>query len=648
MEIDLEISDEEYVIQRAKESFKNNPAAAKAWMITAKIMYPNNFGVQFEAYQIEKNAGHIKEAAKCFSDLTIKFQQQPELWKEIEKLTVALRAESDNNDEEKQFLCEMFRHLSSDVQHKLLLFTADHCEDTMEHCRLLLLLLQRFPTAISSNGPRLVDTLISAEKHSVDGHFPVNPYRKLLVCDLLPLLASEKVKVDLSSKLLQKLLHKAIEFYFCYLGLNTSAIQDTETKIEDPWTSLFGVIEFIGGQLNWEPYLINFSTNWSKETYWQKIVMFCQSKTKNYPLEDKQLLFCLSIFFVHCLFEYNSSLTPESSPGQVPTTFIMVEAFSDSTLPNLTETKSKKRKSDVDMPHISAPCVTVEKPQFKNIQNNFLVCMNCWDLLNSSENLRREFIKLNAHLKLDPLLSGFVIDYALYKGLYDESLMFLHKITDSSLLLQRYIRETAILYGKKNYSYCLEPITLALPLLPSNEGILSSNLIVGGNQKHLHYLPLTRIAVLQYLVKILVRCIKENMQQQSYTDLAIGHIFTLTQLDWPQDEDFIPPLLEKIKQNRTFQYHLFQSYIINVDILEELTYLWTSQGGQIQLDILPHLGQRRIGTRGADKGVKEEIKQAIRRQISRSNEKLDDLLISFILNERAQILQTLNKLTFSM
>ncbi|CAG9860599.1 unnamed protein product [Phyllotreta striolata] len=646
MEIDLEMSDEDYVIQRAKDSFKNNPSAAKAWMITAKIMYPNNFEVQFEAYQIEKTARNIKEAAKCFSQLTIKFQQQPELWKEIEKLTIALRAES-NNDEEKQFMCDMFRHLSSDVQHKLLLFTADHCEDTMEHCRLLLLLLQRFPTAISSNGPRLVDTLISAEKHSVDGNYPISPYRKLLICDLLPLLASEKVKVDLSSKLLQKLLQKAIEFYFCYLGLNSSAIQDSETKIEDPWSNLFGVIEFIGNQLNWEPQLLDFSTNWSKEGYWQKIMKFCQSKSKNYPLEDKQLLYCLSIFFVYCLFEYNSSLTPESSPGQTSTTFIMVEAFSDSTLLNLAEPKNKKRKTDVDVSHVSAPCITAEKPQYKHIQNNFLICMNCWDLLNSSENLQREFIKLNSNLKLDPLLSSFVIDYALYKGMYDEALMFLHKVTEPPLLLQRYIREASILYFKKKYSFCLEPITLALPLLPNNKGNLSNNLIIGGNQKHFHYLPLTRIAILQFLTKILTRCIKENMQHQSSADLSIGHIFTLTQLDWPQEEDMIPPLLEKIKQSRSFQYHNFQNYIINVDILEELTYLWTNQGGQIQLDILPHLGQRRIGTRGADKGVKEEIKQAIRRQITRSNEKLDDLLVSFILNERAQILQTL-KPPFSM
>lgn len=50
MEIDLEISDEEYVIERAKSAFKANPAAAKAWMITAKTLYPNNFGVQVGKY----------------------------------------------------------------------------------------------------------------------------------------------------------------------------------------------------------------------------------------------------------------------------------------------------------------------------------------------------------------------------------------------------------------------------------------------------------------------------------------------------------------------------------------------------------------------------------------------------------------------
>ncbi|XP_060526875.1 integrator complex subunit 10 [Cylas formicarius] len=645
MEIDLEQSDEEYVIQRAKDALKIDPYAAKAWMLTAKTLYPNNFSVQFEAYFIEKTAGNVKEAAKCFSDLITKFQQTSELWAEIEKLTTALRAESDTDDPEKQFLCEMFKHISSDVQHKLLLFTADHCEDTMEHCRLLLLLLQRFPTAISSYGPRLVDTLISAEKHSVDGHFPINPYRKLLVCELLPLLANQQVKIDLSSKLLFKLLNKAMEYYLCSLGLSKANVQENESKIEETWSKLFSVIEFIGKQLHWDSYLINLAVNWSKESYWQKILNFCQNKPKNaLPSEDKQLFFCISIFFLYCLYEYNASLVPESPPGQIATSYLLVEAFTDPTLPNpTTEPKSKKRKNDQDIIHATNPYVSVEKADLKVIHSNFLMCVNCWDLLQSSENMQREFFKMQNHLKLDSWLSVFAIDYALYRARYDEAYLLLQKITDSSLFLQKYLRLASILYIKKNYSSCLEPILLALPLLPQNNvGTLSNGLIVGGNQRHLHYLPLTRSAMLQYFVKILLRCIKENMGKHNYSELSIGHIFVLVQLDWPQEEDYVPSLLEEIKQHRSFQYHLFQNYIINVDILEEITYLWTPQGGQIHLEILPHLGgQRRIGTRGADKGAKEEIKQAIRRQVARSNEKLDILLINFLQNERAQIMQAL-------
>ncbi|CAH0553252.1 unnamed protein product [Brassicogethes aeneus] len=629
--MDVDITDEEYVIQRAKHAFTISPLKAKAWMITAKTLYPNNFGVQFEAYFIEKNAGHVKEAARCFSDLIGKFQQQPELLKEIEKVTTALRAESDTNDTEKQFLCEMFKHISSDVQHKLLLCTADNCEDTMEHCRLLLLLLQRFPTAISSNGPRLVDTLISAEKHSEDGHMPTNAYRKLLVGELLPLLAHDNIIVDLSPKMLFKLLNKSIEFYLCYLGLPQTSLQESEGKMDDPWKKLFAIVEFIGNQLGWEPGLINFRNNWSKEAYWQKILNYHQTNN-----DEKPLLFCISIFFMLCLHDYSSSLNPESSPGQIPTTFVLVEAFNDKNLPNpVAETKGKKRKSDGEY---TQPHITVENPKFKTMHNNFLMCLNCWDLINSSEILQREFPKLSANLKLDTWISNFLIDYAIYKGKYEDALTGLQQIFEPMAQLSKFIRIASVLYITKNYGSSFDAISSAIPLLPSNNlRSLSSLLITGGTQRHLHYLPLSRFSVLQYLVKILLRSIWDNLEKMNYSELSIGNIFALVQLDWPQEEELIPPLIEHIKQNGSFHYPLFQNYLVNVDILEELTYLWT-QGGQITLDILPHLGsQRRIGTRGADKGAKEEIKQCIKRQIARSNENLDELLENFITLERYHI-----------
>lgn len=56
--ISANLTDEEYVIHKAKCAFKTDPLSAKAWMITAKTLYPDNFGVQVPVsyiYKIPKN-----------------------------------------------------------------------------------------------------------------------------------------------------------------------------------------------------------------------------------------------------------------------------------------------------------------------------------------------------------------------------------------------------------------------------------------------------------------------------------------------------------------------------------------------------------------------------------------------------------------
>lgn len=498
----------------------------------------------------------------------------------------------------------------------------------MEHCHLLLLLLQKFPMSISTHGPKLVDTLLTAEKHSHASTQPLNNYRKLLVCDLLPLLASDKTSIDLPPKMLYKLLNKSIEFYLHSILKVASNVQ--ELRIEDPWKRLFEIIHFIGRHLGWEPYLTEFTPDWTKEKYWPKILMFCQ-KFKSVLVEDhgytKQLFYCLTIFFLHCLASYSASLNPETAPGQTQITFLLVEAFSDPSI-------SKRHKGDN---HV--PVITVDKAEYKEIINNFTMLVNCWDMLHSSTHLYKEFQKLSADIKLDVWFNPFLIDYSMYKGHYDNCLSRLEQVTDPFLVS---IRLANILYLKKDFTACFEQILLTIQALPARTtSPLSTQLTVGGNQRHMHFLSLTHNSVLQLCVKLLLRCIRENLAKQTYNELGIGHILVLLQFDWPQEEDLLPTLVEQIRQRGAFSYMLFQGYIINVDILEELTYLATEQGGQITLDILPHLGQRRIGTRGADKGAREEIRLAIRRQIARSNEALDQLMVKFISQERGHILQSL-------
>lgn len=54
-----------------------------------------------------------------------------------------------------------------------------------------------------------------------------------------------------------------------------------------------------------------------------------------------------------------------------------------------------------------------------------------------------------------------------------------------------------------------------------------------------------------------------------------------------------------------------------------------------------YYSQRRISTRGTDKGVKEDFKLAMKRQVARSVEPLDNLIIKFLTSERDLLLQSL-------
>lgn len=42
----MDNSDANYIIAEAKKAKNDDPCAAKAWIITAKTLYPNDFNVQ--------------------------------------------------------------------------------------------------------------------------------------------------------------------------------------------------------------------------------------------------------------------------------------------------------------------------------------------------------------------------------------------------------------------------------------------------------------------------------------------------------------------------------------------------------------------------------------------------------------------------
>lgn len=274
--------------------------------------------------------------------------------------------------------------------------------------------------------------------------------------------------------------------------------------------------------------------------------------------------------------------------------------------------------------------------------NGLGLAIKLWDLLHSSDYLQREMTKLGQQLRFDTWLNPFLVDLGMYKGFHHE---VMNRLSQEGGSLMNHLRLASTCFFLKDYKAMLEYIIMVASVLPSIRGKVSNNLTVP-SIRHLHYLTIARLPILQYCCRLLLVAIKENFSLPGAVgDLAIGHALVLMQIDWPQEASTLCTITERILNRSAFSYPLFQAYIIGVDILEELTYLWTEHGGGVSLDISNNSGvpqNRRITTRGADKGVREEVKLAMRRQAARDGiDPLDELLQRFIVNEKAAILHSL-------
>lgn len=367
------------------------------------------------------------------------FQNQPaELWNEVTQLTSALRIPEGATTNEQEFYVSMFQHISYEVQHKILLLTANHSDNNLEHCKLILLLLKRFPQAIHTHSPRLLETLI------MNANQP--NFREMMVQEALPLLMFKPP--DLPAALVNRIMAIVFEYYINYMqsnkeiivvapmmsptalndiSLTQSSSSSTATgttttttnghydRISECWRKIFETLELCGRILKWEPYL-PYNRELSKDVYWQKLIQIVATISTRATTDNKQILFCATILFVHSLQEYILNVRQKSDDNTIE--YILVDDIGSNSVGSIMDMK-KRRKIDnnVDgVPHISvrAPC-TAETPIC------FVTAAQCWQLLHSNEILQTDFSKLLRSVPLSSWINRFLIDLAMYLGRSDEA-----------------------------------------------------------------------------------------------------------------------------------------------------------------------------------------------------------------------------------
>ncbi|XP_036752200.2 integrator complex subunit 10 isoform X1 [Manis pentadactyla] len=757
----------EFLVQRARELVQHDLWAAKAWLITARSLYPADFNIQYEMYTIERNAERTAPAGRLLYDMFVNFPDQPVVWREISIITSALR--NDSQDKQTQFLRSLFETLPGRVQCEMLLKVTEQCFNTLERSEMLLLLLRRFPETVVQHGVGLGEALLEAETIE-EQESPVNCFRKLFVCDVLPLIINNH-DVRLPANLLYKYLNKAAEFYINYVTRSTQTenqhqgaqetsdlmspskrssqkyviegLTERSSQIVDPWEKLFKILNVVGMRCEWQmdkgrrsygdilhrmKDLCRYMNNFDNEAH---------AKYKN------QVVYSTMLVFFKNAFQYVNSIQPSlfqgaNAPSHVP--LILLEdvsnVYGDAEIDRskhvhkkrkLAEGREKTMQSSDDE-DCSAKGrnrhVAVNKADLANsieVLESFKWARESWELLCSQEFLDKEFTRICLAWKTDTWLwlRIFLTDVIIYQGQYKKAVASLHHLAalqgslpqpqitgQGTLEHQRALIQLATChFALGEYRVTCEKVLdlmcyMVLPIQDGGKSQEEPSKIKPKFRKgsDLKLLPCTSKAIMPYCLHLMLACFKLRAFTDSRDDMALGHVIVLLQQEWPRGENLFLKAVNKICQQGNFQYENFFNYVTNIDMLEEFAYLRTQEGGKIHLELLPNQGmlikpsspamglprqeflpvlqpsvqtadrfeagltptaearteltavsvcfpvaafRHHTVTRGITKGVKEDFRLAMERQVSRCGESLAMVLHRFCTNEKVLLLQTL-------
>ena len=638
-----DISDEEYLIARARQAWKQgNISEAKTWMLTARSIFPNNFGIQLEAYVSEKEGGNFKESAKYFQKLFEKFPNEEKMLAEIKAVMEVLKKpnpDQENLEGDSKFYLDMFEELGDETKKDLIVSAAEAAKDSFEYSKLMIVLMKKFSSEVATYGEKLIESINKAETRELGGSpEPLNQYRTILVTEILPtVLKADKLKIN--SKLLLSNLYLAQEFV-----LASSLKKGGRSEV---WALLYSIVGSVGRQLGWPALpLVNPDTNTIPVDQYLSL------------LAQTQMFQVMAVVVLHTVTEYTLLCQETNS--------VMVEARVTHQATGQEREKSKRRKTE-DSAGASLPVLseggssTLEPSGQSELLVRFQQAIAAWSLVCQYSTLHNQLLsllnQLGTSLPTITIFDDFQIDFKLYQGSVREAISLVRSTTDTARPAWHHLKLSTLHFMMSDVRSAAQCLVSCLSSLDSTRPEVESGDVCEASAgltlptsrpRHCRFIPLTKSSVLTYCCNLLTVALQEKaLLPGAGGDLAMGHCITLLQYNWPHTRELFYHLLNRVKGREGLSYPLFCKYVINIEVLEEIMFLAGDQGGAVVMDILPGdrpytgAGGARVGTRGANRGEREEFRTAMRRQAARSHENIEKIIVEFLTTETSLILETL-------
>lgn len=648
------ITDEEYLISRVLSNLQTDTAAAKSWMIFTKSIFPKSFRVLFQSYKMERDEKNLTECALCLSELIKMFPTEISLIKELRSISDALC--SDSND----FLKKLFEQLSEDSKYEVMIAVTRNAQSIEEHCELMLLFMKKIPNArFLQHGTSIVDTLLSAEDQP-GMQMPINMYRKMLVCDALPLILRVS-QCEFKFKAVFQLLQKAVEFYICCMFTQPTqqdfAIRKevtTDNSSDEGWKPLLKLFETVAFRYRWN-YPEMFVSNFTELSLQQLLSLL---KRKNKLLSSltgekhrrdeisgfEEAYFCLVITFFYYLHHFGKIVHPKLFSNAVsgPYNFVLMEGIS-----YLPDDCPKTMPTDFKRTDRGYILVSKCGIQDSNLLGpSFVTAVECWELLHRHQHLMKEFNGLRGSIKLEtwPVFKEFFSNSLIYGKAHRDAIDHIGRIRDSVADIthknKAALQIASCYYYLRDYERAFKiifDVVVNLPPVTNHDPSLARAPISKCPVRYMYFMGYNNSDILQYCISMLLKLYKSIDKLDSCQDMTLGYLLVLMQYTLENEYPLLNRCVEAMKKAKSFSFPKFFNYIIHTDILEEVSHLATSNGGNVNLEILStstfQASKQRAITRGVNKGARDDLKQAFINQMSRCYDSLDNLYIEFIKEE---------------
>ncbi len=598
------------------------------------------------------------------------------------------------------YLLSIFDRLERETQQRVMLESASKRaeSDVQAYGVLQLKTFERFPDLIPSHGAKFLNFVIARIKKNAASLPTSTPQADLgrLRDPLLPFLVMEMCpklvtvsQLKLETPLLLDLLALVVDCAAAHV--RELVAQESEGRAASSpffsratpgrsWRTIMPFMEEVGLRLGWE--LTEEISELSSDALFNRVLKFTQrNQLKRDDRKLEQFFSVAMLGFLKAVSDYetasqklkrrrrSSAAHPSAAGGEEAATpsagmggdeeTILVEAFvaPGEDAGDRRHQQSKRRKTAEDD---RFPLITHgdSGEQRSDLIIAFQLTQEYYNLIRGEPEVHKRFQQVSY---MATLLASFFPDIYLYWGSFRDALHVLRLLPSNAgstaFQCRRHIRMATIQFCLGDHVMAADHFTQALAFISALPDRPSSSSSCGAGSalkqatstktRHVHFLPFTKQHVLAYICRVLVYVLKDKCLQpmtfSSNDDAALGHVIVLLQYVFPEEKDLFFMLLQRIRVRESFTYPLFCSYVVHVEFLEEFAYLLSDATAKVALDITPTAagGGKRMGTRGANRGEKEEIRAALKKQVLRSHEPLDNIIEEFLLANRDSIVQSL-------